>query len=492
MVGMEYRYDVFVSYAHADNEVPEGAATKFGWVTTLARNLNVGPNVHKKALFIDHQLKPGDEFSDDLIDKVRSSALLVLLLSQNYIDSEWCGKELEYFIQSHASDRDVPSGVFVVELTPFENLLRVPTNIHNIRKRLIHAKFWSQPADTASPVLAGYPTPAESGPVSGSHYWLVLNELRSAIDSRLRARRSALSLNPARSLQQEAQELLGTVLLADVTDDLEGRRDAVKFELEREGVEVCPDGDYVGLAPKEFEARIETDLRRCDLFVQLLSFTAGRKLKGFAAPLPQLQFLRAAAAKCPIMQWCERIPQPGDIADLQHAELFETEFLSVTTQSEFKSKVIARLQTLKADVNNKNGAHVAHRTRTRPSQKLIFVDDIGAGSAISQKLEAIIRGADCAIRGLPPQASLGGNGINIKEALRPCSAGITICADRSNMTTAYNRLVFFLNQIAEAELPVARWGVYLKQGSVATELGIRSDEVVAFDERTLGAFLQAI
>jgi hypothetical protein len=29
--------DVFISYAHADNEVPEGAGTKFAWVTARAR-----------------------------------------------------------------------------------------------------------------------------------------------------------------------------------------------------------------------------------------------------------------------------------------------------------------------------------------------------------------------------------------------------------------------------------------------------------------------
>jgi hypothetical protein len=37
-----YEYDVFVSYAHADNEKPIGSAAEYGWVTTLAHNLNTG------------------------------------------------------------------------------------------------------------------------------------------------------------------------------------------------------------------------------------------------------------------------------------------------------------------------------------------------------------------------------------------------------------------------------------------------------------------
>ena len=97
--------DVFVSYAHADNGVPVGAAVPHGWVTALASNLNEGPNVFKKRFFIDHQLSPGDNFSGDLVSKVeRSSLLVLLLLSQNCIDSEWCGKELEHFFRSHLAD----------------------------------------------------------------------------------------------------------------------------------------------------------------------------------------------------------------------------------------------------------------------------------------------------------------------------------------------------------------------------------------------------
>lgn len=33
--GSGHEYDVFVSYAHADNEKPLGSAAEYGWVTTL-------------------------------------------------------------------------------------------------------------------------------------------------------------------------------------------------------------------------------------------------------------------------------------------------------------------------------------------------------------------------------------------------------------------------------------------------------------------------
>ncbi|MDH4082955.1 MAG: toll/interleukin-1 receptor domain-containing protein [Nitrospira sp.] len=127
--GSSHTYDVFVSYAHADNVKPLGSAAEYSWVTTLAHNLNTGPGHYRKNLFIDHRLKSGDAFSDDLVAKVQGSTLLLLLLSQNYVDSTWCGKELDHFIRTHANDPEKPTDVFVVELFPFDTLAKVPANI---------------------------------------------------------------------------------------------------------------------------------------------------------------------------------------------------------------------------------------------------------------------------------------------------------------------------------------------------------------------------
>jgi len=363
-------YDVFVSYAHADNERPLNSAAEYGWVTTFARNLNIGPNHYRKNLFIDHQLKPGDVFSDDLVLKVENSTLLLLLLSQNYIDSSWCGKELDHFIRTHKNDPDKPADVFVVELFPFETFSNVPTNIQNLRKRLIHAQFWHQRPDS-SPRLAGDPTPEESGPVGKLLYWKALHELRNAVDSRLRSLRrdkptesdTKHVVAPLADAQQRSdKQPLGTILLADTTEDLVSVRSAVKARLEPEGIVVLPEGDYVGLTPMEFEAEFARDLAKSQLFVQLLSSTVGRIGRNFTAPLPQLQFGRAVAAKLPIMQWCEQLPASTEITDAGHARLFDTEFLRVTNRTAFESEILARLRSI---------IQVENTARAVPSEKQV-------------------------------------------------------------------------------------------------------------------------
>lgn len=489
--------EIFVSYAHADNGVALGSSTQFGWVTALVSNLNEGPNVLKKHFFIDHQLRPGDAFSVDLLSRIEQSSLLVLLLSQNYVESTWCGKELDHFIRTHANDPDKPADVYVVELLPYERLTNVPPSIQRIRKRLISSKFWHQPPNTSAHFLAGYPSPTQSGPAGDVHYWSVLNDLRGALDERLRAlraeRSSVADLAPTppeepRSAPPVSKEHVGTVLLADTTDDLEAQRTAVRLALEPEGIVVLPVGDYVGLMPQEFDAAFAADLAQADLFVQLLSPTVGRKGKGFEAPLPQLQFQRARAAQRPIMQWCERLPAAGQIADAAHAKLFETELIRATNLASFKTAIVDRLH---AEIELRKRPAAPAEPVSRFSRKLVFVDDLAGEPILSDRLRGIIKEQNCTVRSLPANSTLGNNELDIKEFLRPCRAGITIYTDRTRNASAH-RLIYFLNQLAEGELAMSRWGVYLQRGTVESEFGFISDEIVPVDEHGLADFLRGL
>lgn len=504
-------YDVFISYAHVDNEAPPNVNKRMGWVTALKENLNIGPNVRKKEIFIDHQLKPGDAFSDDLIAKVENSKLLVLLLSQHYINSEWCCKELEHFIQAHSNDAEKPSDVFVVELSPYEKLVDVPENILKLRKHLIHAKFWFQPTDASALILSGYPTPQESGEEASKHYWQTLNELRTAIDTRLCQHKSVPDLTNSTEASENkdahpeekiAKAPSATILLADVTDDLESNRNEVKLALQAEGIQVLPDGDYIGLSPQEFDTAFAEDLKKSECFVQLLSPVVGRKGKGFVAPLPQLQFQRALAANKPMMQWCEKLPAPNQITDPTHAKLFGTEFIRTTNLINFKTEIIDRLRT-EREKREKAAAASMVQPKPKTGRKVVFIDDFASQPELQQKLRALIKQQNCDLRFVPAGAPLGNNGIDIKEVLRPCLAGMTIYTDKTKYLAAYYRLMFFLNQMAEAEaeakvkakadLPLLRrWGVYLLEGDIASVFGIDSENVVPVNEQNLEGFLQGL
>ena len=291
--------------------------------------------------------------------------------------------------------------------------------------------------------------------------------------------------------QPNATPVLGTVLLADTTDDLVPLRSAVKAALEPEGIVVLPEGDYVGLTPEEFKAEFARDAARCELFVQMLSTTAGRKGKSFTAPLPQLQFEGAVAAQLPILQWCERLPALGDIEDPGHAELFNTPYLRATNRTAFEREVIEQLRAMK-QAAERAGAAVGNGPTPVAAKKLIFIDDVAGEPDLNQKLRAILQSVNCGIRSVPHQALLGGNGIDIAQVLKPCHAGITVFADSTKRDTVFNRLIYFLNQIAESRIPVARWGIYVTPGTAGCDLGLASDDLIAIDERQLAEFVRRL
>jgi len=125
-----------------------------------------------------------------------------------------------------------------------------------------------------------------------------------------------------------------------------------------------------------------------------------------------------------------------------------------------------------------------------------FSDDlvrtVGNSTLLLQQVRAILQQAHCGIRSLPQHTPLSNNGIDIVQVLQPCHAGITIFADSAKRDTVFNRLSFFLNQIAEFSLPVARWAIYVTPRTVGCDLGLASDDLVAIDEQQLTDFVQEL
>jgi hypothetical protein len=82
-------YDVFVSYAHADDECPRGA--EFGWVTTfteeLRKLLRMKIGAQGADIWMDHQLTSNDRVTPTLMQTVRESRTIVLFMSRGYLRS---------------------------------------------------------------------------------------------------------------------------------------------------------------------------------------------------------------------------------------------------------------------------------------------------------------------------------------------------------------------------------------------------------------------
>jgi hypothetical protein len=120
------RHDIFISYAHIDNE-PEYEDQQ-GWLSVfqgafrkrLSRELGRSANV-----FWDQRELRGNRFFDETIrEACDDSALMLAIVSPRYVHSESCRKELDYFSASAAARGDDRSRLVIVEKTPVAELLQ--------------------------------------------------------------------------------------------------------------------------------------------------------------------------------------------------------------------------------------------------------------------------------------------------------------------------------------------------------------------------------
>ncbi|MBE9110544.1 TIR domain-containing protein, partial [Nodosilinea sp. LEGE 07298] len=98
---MKFDRDLFISYAHIDNEsLTDG---QDGWVSMFHRGLEIRLaqlRGEKPRIWRDQKLQGNDDFSDTILEQFPNLALLVSILSPRYVKSTWCLRELENFAQS--------------------------------------------------------------------------------------------------------------------------------------------------------------------------------------------------------------------------------------------------------------------------------------------------------------------------------------------------------------------------------------------------------
>jgi hypothetical protein len=280
--------DVFISYAHADDEAPLGAAK--GWVTTLAGEL-------RKILFrklgtrdvevwMDHQLAAHRSHAEILLDQLRASRVLLVVMSPGYEASFWCQRELGNFV-ARARDLGVTDNVFIIELEP---ALRRDAWDPSLRF-LNPIPFWHREFEDRGPRLLGYPLPDPGE----RQYWLKLEDLGASIAGYLRRQPDVPT--PTRRC----------VLLAQTTDDLEDERDEVAAFLRQADFDVLTNR-YAEDSEAAFVSEFTRDLARADVFAQLLGPREGRRPMGGQASLVALQARTASAramedGRLRIVQW---------------------------------------------------------------------------------------------------------------------------------------------------------------------------------------------
>lgn len=334
-----YEWDVFVSYAHADNFQ--------GWVSGLVENL-VGllPGQLRGAnlgrVWLDRRLDPGLPFPKEIAQAVERAATLLVILSPSYLESEWCRRERELFVDAaKRAGADPKQRIFIVDMkcpdrAAWPEVFADKTTF----------QFWYAASSQEPPHTLAWPRPDTSA-VRDRPYFERLDDLSRSIATRLVAMREAIDKGPHASMFRANGQQIG-VLLAEVTPDLQYRREQLARSLRQAGFLVLPES-YYPRDPAAFEAKIREDLPSCALMVQLLGRYVTARTENLPGGYELLQRKVAMEAGVPVFNWRDPAidPEAEDVHDralLGAADVIALPFADLLAAVSRQARLAARKQ----------------------------------------------------------------------------------------------------------------------------------------------------
>ena len=135
-----------------------------------------------------------------------------------------------------------------------------------------------------------------------------------------------------------ADENVKTVMIAQVTEDLEADREQLVSYLDQCGIPNLPT-DFYPQGSADFKAAVEQDLAKSDLFVQLLGRTSGRRPRDMPEGYLAAQYQLAEAAGRRILQWRSPDLVADDVADEAHRAFLFGEKVAAIGFESFKAQI---------------------------------------------------------------------------------------------------------------------------------------------------------
>jgi len=289
-----YENDVFISYAHADNDpIVSG---KPGWVDYFEDLLRKRVKVRLRGeiqFFRDQQLRLYGKFSDQLADKLAGSAVLICIPSPNYVESDWCLWELEQFCRRTGSDR-----VIKVVKTHFDEQGLKP-DAKSLLKQVEHvldSRFYARNESTGFIEDLLPEINPEHMLVFLQKIEVVAQNLVELFKKLSKSTPSSATSTTASHIEQAAEASAPSsivVYLAEPAKGLETEYNSIKSELLQFNYRVLPD-QPLPLDAKELTNTVRRHLQEAKLFVHLIGAKYGVRPDGDDRSVPHIQYDLAA------------------------------------------------------------------------------------------------------------------------------------------------------------------------------------------------------
>ncbi|SDW11514.1 toll/interleukin-1 receptor domain-containing protein [Nitrosomonas communis] len=282
---------VFISYARADNEQPPDKKAE-GWVSFFWNQLRfelTDRGAAEAKLWLDrYEIEPHEAFTPKIEQALKQAKLLLPILSRNWIQREWCQRELELFVQQHADDNDCYIPVFKHRLER-EHL---PLLMQNNNARTGYQFFEIESTGKTREFYW-------RGLKDETAYYDLVRTIAEVISDKLGIVRPAAM---ASSMATTGQ----TVFIALAASDLRDARQRLVNDLQKNNIKVVPEVDTLPDTAEAFESMIREALSQAVFAVHLLGEKSGSTPEGTNEPIVPLQLRLAREMPYQRILWVPR------------------------------------------------------------------------------------------------------------------------------------------------------------------------------------------
>src|SRR6266849_3077935 len=257
----EFLADIFVSYSHVDDK-PFGPGN-IRWVTKFHHDLEtrvcdwLGQPI---TIWRDSKTAGTDVFSDETIDQLHRSAILVSVVTPAYVRSDWCRRELEGFVAANTTVRIRNKSRLVKVLKTFVPRAELPQILDDVLGYL----FYKVDPDSEIP----REFLIDPSPDGDRAYWAKVDdvafEIKRLID--LMTTKQTNVIFPSESAT--------AVYLAVSSFDIQGHVDQLRRELEDRGFQVLPERPFP-LTSDELIQSVHQEMSRSALSIHPLGARYG-------------------------------------------------------------------------------------------------------------------------------------------------------------------------------------------------------------------------